>query len=212
MSFMCMRYSISFSIFRLADAALSAAAEAKKGTTNEATNAFQHVQDEIIEFGAPRPREDAIGGHRKCLVDPRTALEKAAQKDKKKTNIISKITSVATGKAAPVSYPSYPRLPNCSQCESQVSKGPVRKVNFVILKSPHERLKDQSIVRRQYASLFTPFHSFMEWGRGDRRVYHHRRDRMEIQPLRQEYRWENRLQTESPFLSRATRQGHKIWS
>ena len=102
-----MRYSISFSIFRLADVALSAAAEAKKGTTNEATNAFQRVQDEIIEFGAPRPREDTTGGYRKSLVDPSTALEKAAQKDKETTNIISNITSVITGKATPVSYPSY---------------------------------------------------------------------------------------------------------
>ena len=33
---------------------------------------------------------------------------------------------------------------------NQVSKGPTVKVNFVILKSPHERRHDQLIVRRQY--------------------------------------------------------------
>jgi hypothetical protein len=48
---------LSFRIFQLADAALSAMGKAKQGTTDEATKAFQHVQDEITQFGAPPPQK-----------------------------------------------------------------------------------------------------------------------------------------------------------
>ena len=33
---------------------------------------------------------------------------------------------------------------------NQSPKGPIKKVDFVILKSPHERRRDDKIVHRQY--------------------------------------------------------------
>jgi hypothetical protein len=74
-----------FSIFRLADAALNAAGKAKWGTTDEATDAFLRVQDEITHFCAPPPRKDTSGDfdHRKRLPDPRSAMEAASKKDEK---------------------------------------------------------------------------------------------------------------------------------
>jgi hypothetical protein len=103
-------------IFQLADAALSAAGNAKQGTTDEATNAFLRVQKEIARFGAPPPRKDTPGDsdHRKSLAEPSTALTKAIDKDKKKTGLLSKIKSVFE---APVSFLSY--SDQCSPNRSQ---------------------------------------------------------------------------------------------
>jgi hypothetical protein len=97
---------LSFRIFRLADAALSAAGKAKQGTTDEATKAFLRVQDEITHFGAPPPRKDTLGNsdHRKSLADPSTALTKATDKDNEKKGLLSKIKSAFE---APVSFLSY---------------------------------------------------------------------------------------------------------
>ncbi|KAH9035757.1 hypothetical protein EDB85DRAFT_2212427 [Lactarius pseudohatsudake] len=80
-------------ILRLADAALSAAGKAKKGTTTEATEAFTRLQEEIKGFGPPSSRKGAPGGHRKKLPDPSTALESASKKDKKSTSTLSRVKS-----------------------------------------------------------------------------------------------------------------------
>ncbi|KAH9049825.1 hypothetical protein EDB83DRAFT_1389510 [Lactarius deliciosus] len=77
-------------VLRLADAALSAAGKAKKGTTTEATEAFARFQEEIKRFGPPS-RKGAPGGHRKTLPDPSTALESASKKDKKSTSTLSRV-------------------------------------------------------------------------------------------------------------------------
>ncbi|KAH9169959.1 hypothetical protein EDB89DRAFT_1908133 [Lactarius sanguifluus] len=68
-------------ILRLADAALSAAGRAKKGTTTEATEAFARFHEETKRFGPPSSRKGAPGGHRKKLFDPSTTLESASKKD-----------------------------------------------------------------------------------------------------------------------------------
>ncbi|KAI9449359.1 hypothetical protein BJY52DRAFT_1307843, partial [Lactarius psammicola] len=115
-------------VLRLADAALSAAGEAKKGTTPEATDAFLRVQEEITRFGPPSPRRSAPGDHRKSLLDPGTALVSASKKDEKSTRILSRVKSAFK---AP--------LPSAH----------TKKINFVILESPHERRKDQSIIHQE---------------------------------------------------------------
>ena len=95
---------------------MSAAGKAKQGTTDEATNAFLRVQNEITQFGAPPPRKDTLGGsdHRKSLADPSTALANAAQKDEKTTTFLSKIKSVFK---APVSCQSYSGSPTVHNAE-----------------------------------------------------------------------------------------------
>ena len=39
-------------------------------------------------------------------------------------------------------------------------KGPIKGVNFVILKSPHERRRDDLIIHRQYPLCLRLFHLF----------------------------------------------------
>jgi len=118
-----------FSIFLLADAALSAAGRADKGTTNEATEAFLRVQREIKSFGSPPPLANDSGSpHRKKLPDPSVALEDASKKDKRSTSLLSKVKSAFK---AP--------LPN----------GTMKKVNFVILESPHVRHQKQPILHQE---------------------------------------------------------------
>ncbi|KAH9018211.1 hypothetical protein EDB83DRAFT_180795 [Lactarius deliciosus] len=113
-------------IFRLADAALSAAGRAGKGTTAEAKDAFLQAEP---------------GGHRKQLFDPITALGSASEKDKKSMSTLSRVKSVFK-----------PPIPS----------GNTKKVNFVVVESlPH-----------------------VEWyNRGNRQLYDHQRDRMEVQSL-----------------------------
>ena len=94
--------SFPFSIFRLADAALTAAGKAKKGRTPAAADAFLLVQAEIIEFGSPPPRKDTPGDRRKKLPDPSTALANASNKDNKSIGTLSKIKSAFS---TPVSLP-----------------------------------------------------------------------------------------------------------
>ncbi|KAH9035752.1 hypothetical protein EDB85DRAFT_841285 [Lactarius pseudohatsudake] len=110
-------------IFRLADAALSAAGRAGKGTTAEATDAFVRVREEIKQFGPPSPQKStpaparAPGGHRKQLFDPITALGSASEKDKKSMSTLSRVKSVFK-----------PPIPS----------GSTKKVNFVVVESlPH---------------------------------------------------------------------------
>ncbi|KAF8265881.1 hypothetical protein EI94DRAFT_1787225 [Lactarius quietus] len=114
-------------IFRLADAALTEAGKAKKRRTPAATDAFLLVQDEIVQFGSPPPN-DTPGTHRKKLPDPNSALLNAAKKDEKSTGILSTIKSIF-----PAPDP----------------KGPTKKVNFVVLESPHERREEQPIVNQE---------------------------------------------------------------
>ena len=94
-----------FSIFRLADSALSAAGKANKKKTPEATEAFLRVQEEMERFGSPPPRKDsgAPGDHRKRLPDPRIALATASKKDEQSgRSFISKI--MKSKSPAPVSH------------------------------------------------------------------------------------------------------------
>ncbi|KAH9009579.1 hypothetical protein EDB84DRAFT_1571137 [Lactarius hengduanensis] len=115
-------------ILRLADAALSAAGKAKKGTTTEATEAFARLQEEIKRFGPPSSRKGAPGGHRKKLPDPSTALESASKKDKKSTSILSRVKSAF---------------------KAPIPSGNTKQVNFVILESLHEEHKDQLIINQE---------------------------------------------------------------
>ncbi|KAN0132168.1 hypothetical protein V8E53_009934 [Lactarius tabidus] len=123
-------YDHLINIFRLADAALNAAGKAKRGTTDEATDAFLRVQDEITHFCAPPPRKDTSGDfdHRKRLPDPRCAMEAASKKDEK--SVSAMILKVKSTFKAPE------------------PKGLTMKVNFVIRKSPH-RHNDQLIVHQE---------------------------------------------------------------
>ena len=77
---------------RLADAALSAAGRANKGTTSEAAEAFLRVQEEMKLVGSPPPN-DAPGPHRKKLPDLNTAMEAAAKKDEMSTSFIAKVNA-----------------------------------------------------------------------------------------------------------------------
>ncbi|KAH8980109.1 hypothetical protein EDB92DRAFT_304284 [Lactarius akahatsu] len=115
-------------ILRLADAALSAAGKAKKGTTTEATEAFARLQEEIKRFGSPSSRKGAPGGHRKKLPDPSTALESASKKDKKSTSTLSRVKSAF---------------------KAPIPSGSTKQVNFVILESLHEEHKDQLIINQE---------------------------------------------------------------
>ncbi len=90
-----------FSVFQLADAALSAAGRAKKGKTSEATGAFQLVQEEIKRFGFPTPRDVDPDDYRKKLPDMSTALESASNRDEESTGVLSKVESAFK---APVSH------------------------------------------------------------------------------------------------------------
>ncbi|KAH9017270.1 hypothetical protein EDB85DRAFT_678591 [Lactarius pseudohatsudake] len=110
-------------ILRLADAALSAAGRAKKGTTTEATEAFARFQEEIKRFGPPS-RKGAPGGHQKKLLDPSTALESASKKDIKWTSTLSRVKSAF-----------MPPIPSRNR----------KRVIFVILESLEER-KDQLMI------------------------------------------------------------------
>ena len=138
--------SFPFSIFRLADDALTAAGKAK-GRTPAAEDAFLLVQDEIIQFGSPPPREDTPGDRRKNLPDPSTALKNASMKDNKSIGIVSKIKSAFP---TPVSCTSHSRMFQQLLMRNQSPEGPIKSVSFVILKSLHERPRDQVIVYRQY--------------------------------------------------------------
>jgi hypothetical protein len=120
------------SIFRLADAALSAAGKAKKGKTPQAADAFLCVQDEIVRFGSPPPRKEALGDHRKKLPDPSTALANAAKKDEKTTTFLSKVKSAFKAPVSRLSCSVYPTVLNaklasqrtckeCKLCHSQVA-------------------------------------------------------------------------------------------
>jgi hypothetical protein len=93
-----------FSIFRLADAALSAAGTSGKNETPEAGAAFLRVQEAMEKFGSPPARKDldAPGNHRKKLANPSTALATAAMKDSQSTrSFASKVKSIFK---APVSH------------------------------------------------------------------------------------------------------------
>ena len=83
----------SFSILRLADAALSAAGRANKDKSSEATEAFLRVKEEIRLLGFPHPQEDRPGDHRKRLPDPITALESASKRDEKSTGPLSRVNT-----------------------------------------------------------------------------------------------------------------------
>ncbi|KAI9449586.1 hypothetical protein BJY52DRAFT_1215868 [Lactarius psammicola] len=111
-------------VLRLADAALSAAGRAKKGTTPEATD-FLRVQEEIKRFSSPSPRQGAPPGPRRNLIDPETALEHASKKDEKSMSAYQKSSR-------------YSRPP-----------GHTKKVNFVILEKPHEEPEDQLIINQE---------------------------------------------------------------
>ncbi|KAI9435098.1 hypothetical protein H4582DRAFT_703410 [Lactarius indigo] len=115
-------------ILRLADAALTAAGRAKKGTTAEATEAFSRVQEEIKLFGPPSSRKGTPGGPRKKLPDPSIALESASKKDKKSTSTLSRVKSAF---------------------KAPIPSGNTKKVNFVILESLHEERKDQLILNQE---------------------------------------------------------------
>ncbi|KAH9008952.1 hypothetical protein EDB85DRAFT_2283374 [Lactarius pseudohatsudake] len=116
-------------VLQLADAALSAAGRAGKGTTAEATGAFERVQEEIKRFGPPPPpRKGTPGSHRKKLLDPSTALESASKKDEKSTNTISKVKSAF---------------------KAPIPSRNTKKVNFVIVESlPHKERDDQLIIHQ----------------------------------------------------------------
>ncbi|KAH9175842.1 hypothetical protein EDB89DRAFT_287927 [Lactarius sanguifluus] len=113
-------------ILRLADAALSAAGKAKKGTTTDATEAFARLQEEIKIFGPPS-RKGTPSGPRKKLPDPSIALESASKKDKKSTSTLSRVKSAF---------------------KAPIPSGNTKNVNFVILESLHEERKDQLITNQ----------------------------------------------------------------
>lgn len=106
---------------------MSAAGKAGQSRTPEAADAFLQVQDEIIHFGSPPPRKDSPG-NRKKLPDPTFALANAERKDQKTKAFLSKVKSAF---------------------KAPTSSGSIKKVNFVILKSPHERCKDQLIIHQE---------------------------------------------------------------
>ncbi|KAH8980113.1 hypothetical protein EDB92DRAFT_1901629 [Lactarius akahatsu] len=115
-------------VLQLADAALSAAGRAGKSTTAEATGAFERVQEEIKQFGPPPPQKGTLGSHRKKLLDPSTALESASKKDEKSTSTISKVKSAF---------------------KAPIPSGNTKKVNFVILESPHKERDNQLIIHQE---------------------------------------------------------------
>ncbi|KAH9018214.1 hypothetical protein EDB83DRAFT_181314 [Lactarius deliciosus] len=116
-------------VLRLADAALSAAGSAGKGTTAEATDAFVRVQEEIKQFGPPPLQKGTPGSHRKTLLDPSTALESASKKDKKSMSTLTRVKSAFK-----------PPIPS----------GSIKKVNFVIVESlPYEERNDQLIMNQE---------------------------------------------------------------
>ncbi|KAH9056288.1 hypothetical protein EDB87DRAFT_1258271 [Lactarius vividus] len=119
-------------IFRLADAALSAAGRARKGTTAEATDAFVRVQEEIKQFGrSPQKGKGTpvTGSHRKQLFDPITALESASEKDEKSMSTVSRVKSVF---------------------KAPIPSGSTKKVNFVIVESlPHKERDNQLIIHQE---------------------------------------------------------------
>ncbi|KAI9435108.1 hypothetical protein H4582DRAFT_703912 [Lactarius indigo] len=117
-------------IFRLADTALSAAESARKGTTDEARDAFMRVREEIEQFGPPSQKgAPPASGHRKPLFDPITALKSASEKDEKSMRTISRVKSVF---------------------KAPIPSGNVKKVNFVIVESlPHKDRDDQLIIHQE---------------------------------------------------------------
>ena len=91
------------SIFRLADAALSAAGKANKKEPSEAADAFLRVQVEMERFGfPPRKNSEATGDYQKRLPDLRIALATASKKDEQSARLISKI--MKSKSPAPVSH------------------------------------------------------------------------------------------------------------
>ncbi|KAF8261588.1 hypothetical protein EI94DRAFT_1810040 [Lactarius quietus] len=116
-------------ILRLADAVVTAAGKARKRRTPEATDAFLRVQEEIIPFVSLLPRMDRSGDHRKTLFNPRTALEAAVKKDEERASTLSTVKSI------------FP--------DPDLTKGPTKRVNFVVLESPHERREELRIVNQE---------------------------------------------------------------
>ena len=95
--------SIPSSIFRLADAALIAAAASGKDETSEAGAAFLRVQEEMKQFGCPPSRKDlgGPGNPRKSLSGLSTALATASMIDSQSRTVLSKVKSKFK---TPVSY------------------------------------------------------------------------------------------------------------
>ena len=132
----------SLSIFRLADAALSAAGNAKKSRTPQAADAFLCVQDEIIRFGSPPSRKEAPGSHRRRLSDTSTALKNAAEKDNKTTTFLSKVKSAFKTPVSHLSFSDYPTVHNaelasqrsrkeCKLCDSSIaSRATKRSIDY----------------------------------------------------------------------------------
>ncbi|KAH8990443.1 hypothetical protein EDB86DRAFT_1776711 [Lactarius hatsudake] len=148
------------SVLQLADAALSAAGRAGKGTTPEATGAFERVQEEIKRFGPPPPQKGILGSHRKKLLDPSTALESATKKDEKSTSTISKVKSAF---------------------KAPIPSGNTKKVNFVIVESlPHVERDNQLLIHRPYPPCSHCFLLFKGCNRGNRQLYDRCRDHMEV--------------------------------
>ena len=89
------------SILRLADAALSAAGRANKGTTSEATDAFLHVQEEMKRLGslpndAPVPQWGIIR-------HPNAAMEAAFKRDEKSMGTLSRAKAAFMSPVSPLS-------------------------------------------------------------------------------------------------------------
>ena len=101
------------SLFLLADSALDAAGRAKKGKTNEATDAFQVVQEEIEQVikrsgFLASPRKVVPGDHRKKLSDPSTALESAFKRDEESRDFLEKVRSTFKAPVSRLPWYDYP--------------------------------------------------------------------------------------------------------
>ncbi|KAH9014241.1 hypothetical protein EDB84DRAFT_833624 [Lactarius hengduanensis] len=129
-------------VLRLADDAVIAAGRARKGTTSEATNAFARVEEEIKLFDYPRRTP---GGHRKRLFSPSTALESASKKDEMSARTLSKVKSAF---------------------KAPIPSGATKKVDFVIVESPHERRDYLPIIHRSCPTCFRCFVLLQERNRG----------------------------------------------
>jgi hypothetical protein len=64
--------------------------------------------------------------------------------------------------------------------QGQLPTGPAKVVKFVVLKSLHEDRLDLTIIRRRYPFDSQYFLLFKECDRENRRLYDHRRDRVEV--------------------------------
>lgn len=141
---------------------MSASGRAKKGKTPEATDAFLRLREELLNqfvFRTPRGDSTLLDDRLTMLLSPSTALEFASKKDEHSIGMFSKVNTT-------------------------LKAPPMKQGYLILLKSPHERLRDQDLIYRRYPPFLSQAVSYYSrFNRRSTTKHYDYRTRMEVLPL-----------------------------